>query len=275
MAVKTTAAFVVVPKASHGSSVTASVGEFYLNLAGYQSPFASIALTSENVFYRGTVADQTGNFTMSSVLIKQGFTSFCLQAVDYKRLGDSEACFKVPPATGSITKKDMFLPPTLGLLRTEIAAGGEAVGFGFSMPGATVRLHISNGVVLTTTADTTGYYEFRIKNLAAGNYTLYADAVLKGKPSEGPSRVLSLHALSLWEQFLELLKRLFNWLIGILLGIPLGLLWLAIPMLILIFILIGKLWPEKFTWLTGSKGFIYLHRFLPLRRLHHWWFVGY
>ena len=57
-----------------GSKVSAKVGDFYLNLSGYVSPFSSIILTSDGVFIRATTADQYGNFSISEVLIKSGFS---------------------------------------------------------------------------------------------------------------------------------------------------------------------------------------------------------
>src|ERR1035437_4704496 len=118
---------------SSAVQVQASVGQFYLSLWGYASPFASISLTFDGVFMRATVADEKGNFIISQVLIKAGFTNFCLDAIDFKRLGESYTCFSIPPATGSVTMKDIFLPPTLGLSRTTINVGGRATAFGYKI----------------------------------------------------------------------------------------------------------------------------------------------
>lgn len=265
---------IVNPLKSPPVTVTASVGEFHLNISGYASPYASVVLTINGVFIRATVADSHGNFVFSDILIKRGLSGFCLTHVDYKRLGDSEACFTFPPADKDITMKEIFLPPTLGLQRTEIVAGGEAVAFGYTMPGARVTLHLSDGRTFQTTADSTGYYEFHIKNMPSGTYKIYADATFHGKPSAGTSRVLELKAMSLWEQLISLLNRFWKWLIGLLLDTPLGLLWLVIPVLILIIILIHKLWPDKFTSLYGNRIYIFFAR-RSKKKLHHWWFVGF
>ena len=80
--------------ASLETEVQADVGEFYLNVSGYISPFASIVLNSNGIFMRTTVADKGGNFSISQVRIARGFSSFCLDAVDYKRLGESTTCIK-------------------------------------------------------------------------------------------------------------------------------------------------------------------------------------
>jgi hypothetical protein len=250
------------------TDVQASVGQFYLNLWGYTSPFASISLTFDGVFMRATVADEKGNFIISQVLIKAGFTSFCLDAIDFKRIGESYTCFTIPPATDSVTMKDIFLPPTLGLSRTTINVGGKATAFGYTMPRAKVTLHL-NQQLITFYADASGYYEYDIKNLAVGTYSLYATANYQQKESLVPSKKLQLQALSQsqqisnqvgqtvsnwWDQLLRFLR---NWLWN-----PL---WLVIPIIILIIILIRKLWGKHLPVIVKKKS----------RLLHHSWWMGY
>jgi hypothetical protein len=111
---------------SPGITVSASVGEFYLSVSGYIAPFASLVLTSDGVFYRSTVADKFGNFSLTDIEIKAGFSKFCILAKDFHNLGESYTCFSFPPATGDIIMKDIFLPPTLALERSEITSGSNA-----------------------------------------------------------------------------------------------------------------------------------------------------
>ena len=230
--------------ASLETEVQADVGEFYLNVSGYISPFASIVLNSNGIFMRTTVADKGGNFSISQVRIARGFSSFCLDAVDYKRLGESTTCIKFPPATGNVDKRELFLPPTIGLSRTVIAEGQDARVFGYSMPGAKVAVHINNEV-LSTFADAAGYYEIKLSNVKAGTYLLYSTAIYKEKPSLAPSKKIELKALNWWERIiqwiLEFIQKIIRWFSSI----GLGILWLTIPILILILILIYKIWGGK------------------------------
>ncbi|MCL6096363.1 MAG: carboxypeptidase-like regulatory domain-containing protein [Patescibacteria group bacterium] len=257
--------------------VQAQVGKFYLNLSGYISPYASVVLTIDGVFIRATVADAGGNFSISGVLIKEGFSKFCLEAVDFKRLGDSFTCFAVPPAKGDVTMTKIFLPPTLGLSKNVIAEGGETLAFGYTMPGAEVTLYLSNGQKLTTFADSTGYYIFRIKGLKAGKYNLYARAVYNDKQSLAPTRTLQLQSLSLWEQIIAFIKSIINKIIKFFSSWALGPLWIALPILILIIILILKIWPEKFTFIYQSRLIIFFTRAFrkPKKPLHHAWWLGF
>jgi len=249
------------PKASHTVDVEATIGDLYFNFAGYISPNASLVLIIDGVTARATVADANGNFSISGVLIKKGFSHFCVDAVDFKRLGESYTCFDIPPAEESVTMSNVFLPPTLGLARTEIVEGSPAKAYGYSMPGALVTLYI-NGKQLTTYADATGYYEFSVNDLKAGKYSVYARAELNQKHSLEPTKKLQLNALSWWDQFIAYLKSLWNKLLRFLTNLALGPLWLLIPIIILIIILLVKLWPGKIP-------------FKKKHALHHKWWMGY
>lgn len=277
----------IVASPSLTSTVSARVGEFYLNLYGYSSPYASIVLTIEGNLYRTAVADERGNFSITGVLIKEGFDGFCLQAVDFKRLGESLTCFSVPPAKGSVEMRDIFLPPTIGLQRSTIEAGGDAVIFGYTMPGAQVIIHSSdvcppgNGnckyeeKVYEVTADANGYYELTIAGLPAGSYSLFATANYQGNPSESPSNTVKLTALTWWEQFLVWLRNLFERVTQLFTALGLGPLWLVFPLIPLITWLIIRIWPERFTWIYNSKLYAFISGRKKRRQLHHAWFMGY
>lgn len=225
-------------------TVSATVGNLSLSLSGIVSPYASIGLSSNGAFLRGSVADQNGNFSITDVTIQQGFSSFCLTVVDIKRLGESVTCFSIAPATANIVMTNIFLPPTLGLYRTEINAGSDALAFGYTMPYAKVRIRLSNGKVYTITANSKGRYQITIPKLSAGTYILIATAVYNGQQSQTPTKGVQLKALSLYEQVRKQSKKSLTQVASV----PLGLLWLLIPLLIIILLLAIKLWPEWFGW---------------------------
>lgn len=254
-------------------SVSGVVGEYFLNVTGFIAPYASLVLTSNGIFYRSTVADKFGNFSLTGIRINAGFSGFCILAKDFHNLGESYTCFSFPPATGDITMKDIFLPPTLGLERAEITSGGNVKAYGYTMPLALVRLHF-NGKIITTRADTDGYYEVVITNVPAGTYSLFADATYNGKDSEQPSRTLTLTALNWWQVILKWIKETLEHIWKFLIGIPFGALWLALPFIILIPLLIIRIWPERFTWIYTNR-LLYFISGKPRRLLHHAWFVGY
>ena len=264
-------------QASFKVPVQAQVGKYYLNLSGYISPYASVVLTIDGIFVRATVADAGGNFSISGVLIKEGFSHFCLEAVDFKRLGDSYTCFDIPPAKGDVTMREIFLPPTLGLSKNVIAEGGETLAYGYTMPGASVTLYLSNGQKLTTFADQTGYYVFHIKNLKAGKYNLYARAIYNHKESLAPTKTLQLTALSWWEQIIAFIQSILKNIQKFFSSWTLGPLWIGLPIIILIIILILKIWPERFTFIYQSRLIIFFTKAFrkPKRPLHHAWWVGF
>jgi hypothetical protein len=253
-------------------TVSAHVGEFRLNINGLASPFASVVLTSNGVFYRSTTADGKGFWEIDDISINKGFSKFCLEHIDFRNLGSSTTCLNVSPAQNDITKRDIFLPPTIALQRSTITAGGSAVVFGYSMPNAKVSVHIKDGKVYEVLADEHGYYELTIKNMPAGTYELYATAVYNGKSSELPTTSVVLTALTWWQQLLEWLKQLFRWLWDIITGFGLGPLWFILPLIPILIYLIVKIWPESFTFIYDSEIYVLFH---PRKKLHHAWFMGY
>lgn len=253
--------------------VQASVGDLTLNLSGWMSPYASIVMTSNGVFMASTVADRGGNWSFSDILITRGFSSFCLTAVDFYRLGESVTCFNTPPAMSNVVMSDIFLPPTLGLSRNEVPAGGKVLAFGYTMPGSKVSLHLSDGRVLETYADGKGYYVFSLDKIPAGKYQLFATSQYKQKDSLKPSKTIELTALSGVDQLIAWLKKLWEYIVALLTSLGLGPLWLGIPLLLLITVLILKLWPERFTFIYESKLLAWWPK--SEKKLHHAWFVGY
>src|SRR5680860_97998 len=229
------------------------IGEFDLNVSGYIAPYASIVLTSDGVFYRATVADSQGYFYISSVLIKKGFSHFCLEAIDFKRLGESITCFNFPPAEATVNLKDVFLPPTVGVSRTEVGEGGEIFIWGYSMPGAKVTIHLKGGKDIEVTADNQGYYVYKLSNIKAGKYELYATAEYNNKQSLTPVNKAKFTALTWWEQLVAYIKKLIDRVWRFFTSLSLGPLWIGLPIIISIIILIVKLWPEKFTFIYNNR----------------------
>lgn len=242
--------------------------KIYLDLSGFISPFASVIMSSDGEFIRSVTADSEGNFFISQVEVEKGFSSFCLEGIDFKRVGDSYTCFKIPPVTASRGKSDIFLPPTIGLSARKITSKASAFSFGYTMPEASVSLHISGSIVVAITADGTGFYKFEIKNLPVGTYELFATATYQKKDSEKPSRTLELKSLSEGQGLLERLKsfliRLFTWLVWFFNKFG----WIVIPAIILIIILLSKRLRDKIRRLsTGAPE--------KETKLHHGWLVGY
>lgn len=166
------------------TTVGAKVGEFSLKVSGFVSPGASVTMREGTTFYTSVKADQNGNFSISNLIIKKGFTSFCLYVIDQYRLGDSVSCFTFPPATGDILLQNIFLPPTISVKEEQVTAGKDVVVSGYTMPGALVTVFVNTSQTYLTTANTLGYYQFTLKNLAVGEYTLYVTASYQGRTSE-------------------------------------------------------------------------------------------
>lgn len=241
------------------TNLTASVGKYYFSLSGYVSPFASVVMSSSSIFMGSVVADKEGNFSLERILINEGFTDFCLEAVDLKRVGDSFTCLKIPPATGDTQKKDIFLPPTVGLSARKINPGSSIFASGYSMPNAKVLLNISEGIILQANADDTGFYKLEIKDLPAGKYSLFATARYERKDSEKPTKKLEIESLSMF----DLIKQNFPKIILIIL--------IVIAIIILLIILLSKKAREKIKNMIKKKPFL---KKKERKHLHHDWLLG-
>lgn len=254
--------------------VSASVGEFLLQLSGFQSKNASIVLTSKDgTFLASTVADSSGNFSFS-VPIKSGFSGFCLTAIDFARLGDTTVCLDVEPATKNITMQNIFIPPTLGLERAEIGVKSKAFAFGYTMPNARVVIHISGGLTIEATADKNGYWKAAIENLPVGKYDIFATADYQNTESLTPTKTKQITVVSeerkAIKEGISFAGDLFNKLKS------LGLFWIALVLIIAILILLRKLYPQAFAFIPNARLLFHLPWHIKReKRLHHWWWVGY
>ncbi len=233
--------------------VRAKVGRYYLSISGFISPFASIVLNSNNIFLSASVADRNGYFSMSDVQINDGFSNFCLTAVDFYRLGESTTCFRFTPVKKSINLKDIFLPPTLTLSEREVPAFSKVSAFGYTMPGASVIFRLGNGKVLLVRADGQGRYVVNLDKLKAGTYQLSSVASFKGEQSLAPSKPVYFKTLSLWEQILKLVRQLFERILSFIHSIGAEPFWFILPGFILIIILLLRFWPEQLTFFYENK----------------------
>lgn len=257
--------------------VAASIGQYYVSLSGFIAPFASVVLSTDNMVMRSVAADANGYFSISQVLVKQGFNHFCFTAVDVKRLGTSESCFQIPPVHGNYTRNNIFLPPTIGLFRTQIQVGSNAIIWGYSMPGALVTIHSSDGNNYTATAGKDGYYEIHKEITQAGSYDLSATAVLKKQNSEKPANKVTLVALTLAQSTGQSVTNWLKQLLTFLFNLPLGPLWLALPILILIFILWRKLQGKPLFPTVGNpmdKEKLFFDYLVRNKKLHHHYLKG-
>lgn len=224
-------------------TVGARVGEFYLNLSGYASPYASVVLTVDGNFIRSTVADQNGIFYFTAVGVSRGFDHFCLTQVDFRRIGDSEGCLTITPITQDTTINDIFLPPTIGILRKQIGTDEEGVIYGYSMPNATITIKIKDGKTITVTTDATGYYSYRVGGLAAGKYFFTADAQLGEKKSLPPTKSVELDVLSRAQQLTITTAGFLQKIIDLLAKTGIGYILLILILLVIIIALLLILRP--------------------------------
>lgn len=251
---------------SKSTVVTATVGTYHLTVNGYQSPYASIILKTQiGVFLASTTADANGYFSISNILINSSVLTYCFQAVDFKRIGLSEACITLDgPINSDITRTDIFLPPTIGLSKKQINAGQDAVIYGYSMPGATVYLYIE-GEIVTLTADDTGFYTYTYKNVPEGVFRITTSAELNDKKSLDPTNEVILESLSVGQQITNTGKKAIE---NVKKAVPFNLLpflLIALGFLVAIGFLLYKL--KLRIWV------IFIDFLRRRKKMHHDWFL--
>jgi hypothetical protein len=183
--------------AQQAVGLKASVGRYYFSASGIVSPFASVVMTSQNIYLSSAVADSRGGFVMPKALVNDGFDSFCLEATDFRRIGTSYTCFKTNPPKSDFIQSGLFLPPTVGLSGRKIEPNSSILSSGYTMPGSAVRINLGEGLWVDAKADKSGFYKSEIKNVPVGRYELYAAAVYNNKSSGKPTKTFTVESLSL------------------------------------------------------------------------------
>lgn len=178
--------------------VEGSVGRYYFSASGIVSPFASVVMTSQDLFLSSTVANSEGRFALPQALVNDGFNNFCLEAIDIRRIGTSYTCFDTQPPERDFSKDEIFLPPTVGLSGRKIKPNSSITASGYTMPGSNVDVKLGEGYFVEAKANQDGYYKTEIKNeVPPGKYQLYATAVYGTKISEKPTRTFEIEVLGL------------------------------------------------------------------------------
>lgn len=180
---------------SQSTTVSATVINYTLQLSGIASPYASIVLSTNSAFLQSTVANQSGSFSMQNISIGSGVSTVCFTVVDVRRVGESVTCIPIPPVQSNTAINNIFLPPTLGLYRSQIVAGATAILFGYSMPNARISVSLNNTSTHSVLGDSTGYYKIEVPSVKAGVYQLVSTAVSDGRPSLVPTKKVTLTAI--------------------------------------------------------------------------------
>jgi hypothetical protein len=212
--------------AQGGIGLKASVGKYRFSASGIASPYASIVMTSQNIFLSSAVADSKGRFVLPRALVNDGFSDYCLEVSDIRRIGDSYTCFKTDPPESDYSKSDIFLAPTVGLTGRKITPNSSIFASGYTMPNSDVSVNLGNNLRITTEADVNGYYKVEINKIPKGSYELYAAATYQHKGSIKPTRTFKIESLGLLSSIPSWLLLLALILVLILIIIPLIILWM-------------------------------------------------
>lgn len=187
------------PVSSHAQNVVevkAGVGKYYFSASGIVSPYASVVMTTQDTFMASTIADENGAFELPEALVNEGFTDYCIEAVDVKRVGTSYTCFTTEPAIEDFSEDGLFLAPTVGLSGRKITPDSGIVASGYSMPGSDVSINLREDLILKSEADEAGFYKLAIENVPTGRYEIYSMSNYQSQISEKPTRTFAIESIS-------------------------------------------------------------------------------
>ena len=235
--------FAATTSATQSGTITtsATIRGNTFTISGFTSPFASVVVTASSQFIVSTTADAQGNFSAPATLPKD-MTALCLDTVDFKRLGSSQACIDIA-TTNPI---GLFLPPTIGLLSTSVDAGQNATIYGYSLPRSTVVITPQNlpseNQKYTLITDDAGYYSYTVESVPAGTFVFSAVGEVLGAQSLPPTGGVELKALSLFEQTAETAQEIGKTITSVTTSylVPVLLLTLFLTICILVFLYIKK-----------------------------------
>lgn len=172
-------------------------------VSGFTSPFASVVLTANTQFLVSTTADAQGDFS-TQILVPIRTQGLCLDAIDFKRLGSSQACIDL--STHSTI--GLFLPPTIGLLSRTVNAGQDATIYGYSLPRSSVVITSKDGKTYVVRTDDTGFYSYTIENIPPGTFVFAAIGEVLGAQSLPPTGGVELKSLSPLQKASETAKNI-------------------------------------------------------------------
>lgn len=255
----------------HKTTISTVVGENYLYLSGYSSPFALIYLSSSiGNIKNNTMADETGFFRFQFVFLPQKTGELCLIAEDLDGQASPPLYLPEPPANRNIHIENVLMPPTLSLFKGKANPNETNAANGKTFPNSKILVYlysdpyvsfwskIKNLIIrgvwaktaprLEVESDSSGNFEFSLPSVEPADQNLFVASLLYGNYSP-KSFTLSFSTLSLGDKILLVLLWILDLIYLFLKSIvedPTKVIWLEVPILIFLFLkVLLRGWIEK------------------------------
>jgi hypothetical protein len=157
-------------------------GSYPIVFSGLAYPNAKVFLLKDSQLQSEVIADSEGIFSINTAVNSSGSFSFALYAQDVKGLRSNFLTVLVNVNSGTTNVKDLILPPTVYLDKTEVKKGDVLKLSGFSAPNADLAVNISGSVSeqLTTKSNSLGEYVLELSTTATplGKYFIQVKTIL-------------------------------------------------------------------------------------------------
>ncbi len=168
---------------SAAAAASSSVAQ--VTFFGYTSPLASVILLKDGEFILSSQADQRGRFELSLTDLGARKYTFSLASQDIN--GDRSALVAYPVDIAGNDQARIgavFLSPTLKMNSQYLTPGESLAVTGSTLPRATIIITLTprtpgnKSLLVTTTADENGFYQYQIpaRQLGKGNFIINAEA---------------------------------------------------------------------------------------------------
>ncbi|QQG46389.1 MAG: hypothetical protein HYY55_00895 [Candidatus Niyogibacteria bacterium] len=156
----------------------------------------------EKVLSQGKVLTEDGVFNIEFVGVLQGQHGFGLVIKDSEGRKTQTKFFNIDTISNSLTKKEIFVPPTLGFAKSAVTRGESLVILGYASPGHKVRAEVDGKVKIEADAGDDGSYKIIIPTgeLEFGTHGIYAKQVNPATKQESDLSPLNSFTVSRLQQ---------------------------------------------------------------------------
>ncbi|MFA6339087.1 MAG: fibronectin type III domain-containing protein, partial [Candidatus Paceibacterota bacterium] len=152
------------PTSTGGGAATGTVSPTTVKFSGKAFPGASVLIVDKDIHTEGVVSQDSvvnkdGSFSASFSGIFQSQHSFGLVIKDKDGRTTQTKFFNIDTVSNSLTQKDIFVSPTVGLPERTITRGSNVTVVGFATPKNIVSVEIDDKIKKEVNAGNDGSYK--------------------------------------------------------------------------------------------------------------------
>ena len=175
-----------------------------VNFSGRTCPGAQLTIIGQSSVQQaplaaGNVSLADGSFNVTFEGVLQGYWLYGLLITDQNRKTTQTQMFSVDTINNELTKTNLVVSPTSGVLRSAVTKGDFATVLGCAVPGSKVQVYVDDKLANgSLAAGSDGMYKllYTTANLDYGRHTVQAKQSYDGKTSDlSPKGVFTVSSL--------------------------------------------------------------------------------